>query len=70
MIVYSTHCPKCNVLLKRLDSLNKEYELVENFDEITKVAEEYGAMEAPFIIDKDIYYNFSEAMKALTEGRL
>lgn len=33
-VLYSTHCPKCNVLKEKLDAANIKYCEVDNVDEI------------------------------------
>ena len=30
--LYTTHCPRCNVLEKKLNQKNIEFELIDNFD--------------------------------------
>ena len=34
VILYSTHCPKCSVLEKKLNSANIDFELHDNMDEM------------------------------------
>ena len=70
IIVYSTQCPKCNILVKKLQAANKGFTLVEDLDMVMATAEKYGIMEAPFIETEDGVMNFSESIKALNEGRL
>ena len=70
IVVYSTHCPKCNILVKKLQAANKSFTLVEDLDVVTKVAEEHGIAEAPFVITEDGLFNFNETIKRLNEGRL
>ena len=45
IILYSTHCPKCNVLEKKLKDRNVEYEINTNVDEMI----EKGYMSLPVI---------------------
>lgn len=39
IILYSTGCPKCNVLKKKLDAAGIEYAVVTDMDEIQKACE-------------------------------
>ena len=36
IILYSTHCPKCTVLQKKLDKANVQYEICDDVDIIVK----------------------------------
>lgn len=36
IILYSTHCPKCTVLQKKLDKANIHYEICDDVDIIVK----------------------------------
>ena len=65
MIVYSTDCPRCRVLIKKLQMKNKEFELVEDEEEVMKVAAEHGIQEVPFVIDNGELLLFSEAIKRI-----
>ena len=67
--VYSTRCPKCKILIKRLEQNGIEFNVIEHLSDIYEVAERYGIKEAPFVIKDNEVYNFTEAMTAITEGR-
>lgn len=68
--VYSTNCPKCKILEKRLNSMGKEFELITNSDEVMEASEKYNIKEAPFVVADEKLYNFSEIIKALSAGEL
>lgn len=57
VIFYSTHCPKCNVLKKKLDQKNVAYEEVNDVEIMTQK----GFMQAPMLEVDDKIMNFSEA---------
>ena len=57
VIFYSTHCPKCNVLKKKLEQKNVAYEEVNDVDVMTQK----GFMQAPMLEVDDKVMNFSEA---------
>lgn len=59
MIVYSTGCPNCEILKKKLADKNVDFTLVENKDEVIKVAEMFGITNVPFMVK---VYNFSESI--------
>ena len=65
--VYSTGCPKCKVLLTKLKQKNqlpdKDFTLVEDNDEILRVAKTYNVQSAPFIVDNENVYLFADAVK-------
>lgn len=68
--VYSTNCPKCLVLEKKLRSLNKEFELINDLSEVYEASEKYQIKEAPFVVIDDKVYNFIEIFAALTKGEV
>lgn len=65
MIVYSTNCSRCKVLLKKLQMKGVEFELVEDEEEVMRVAAEYGIQEVPFVIDNGELLTFSEVIKRI-----
>ena len=61
VILYTTHCPKCSVLEKKLSSKNIEYEEVTNVDVMTQK----GFNTVPMLeVDGDIM-DFKEAFRYL-----
>ena len=62
-ILYSTHCPKCVVLEKKLEKAGIEFEVCDD----EKVMEEYGFTSLPMLqIDTNIL-DFSAAIKWVGE---
>lgn len=59
VILYSTGCPKCSVLEKKLDIANIKYEVC-NDQEIMK---EKGMISAPALEVDGVMYDFAEAIK-------
>ncbi len=60
---YTTHCPKCGVLEKKLQIANIEFETVEDVDKMT----EKGFMSAPMLeVDGEVM-DFGAAIKWLNE---
>ena len=55
--LYSTHCPKCLVLEKKLNSKNLSYDLVEDVGEMLNL----GFKQAPILKVDNKYMNFVEA---------
>lgn len=47
--LYSTGCPKCNVLKKKLDAANIPYTVVTDMDEILKACKEVGTDMVPIL---------------------
>lgn len=56
---HSTHCPKCNVLEKKLKAANIEY--IENNDVDIMLSK--GLVNAPALEVDDKIYSFSEAVE-------
>lgn len=57
--LYSTHCPKCEVLKKKLNSNGIDFEEVNDI----KIMVEMGFMTAPILEVDGKIMNFSEANK-------
>ena len=63
VVLYSTHCPKCNVLQKKLDIKHVEYETVTDVN----VMQEKGFMSAPMLEADGKIYNFKQALDWLED---
>lgn len=62
--LYTTHCPKCNVLKAKLDDKNLQYEEVTDSDVMTSL----GIDEVPVLqIDDGPLMVFSEAVKYVNQ---
>ena len=59
IILYSTHCPKCIVLEKKLKEKNIQFNIVSDEDAIIKK----GFMTIPMLEVNDNIMNFQEAMR-------
>lgn len=59
VILYSTNCPKCIVLEKKLDSAGVEYEINNNVDDILKL----GIPTVPILSVNDNLLTFNDAIK-------
>lgn len=63
--LYSTHCPKCRVIEKKLEQANIKYELIDAKDN-PKVIEELSALgvrQMPILMVDDKILGFSEIIK-------
>lgn len=57
--LFSTGCPKCNVLKQKLDTKGVQYDISSDIDKIM----ELGFMAAPILDVDGNYMEFSEAIK-------
>lgn len=57
--LYSTHCPRCNVLEKKLTQKGIEFELIDDFDVKTLIKK--GFLSAPVLVVDDNYMDFIKA---------
>lgn len=57
VVLYSTNCPKCNMLAKKLDSKGVEYSVFTNVEKMI----EMGMQEAPMLEVDGKRMNFVEA---------
>lgn len=56
--MYSTGCPKCNVLKKKLDAKELEYEICDDIEEMTKL----GIDAVPVLKIGESLLNYLEAV--------
>ena len=58
VVLYSTHCPRCNVLEKKLQQKNIQYEEVNDVE----IMMQKGYMSAPMLEVDGVNMNFKEAV--------
>lgn len=63
VVLYSTHCPKCNVLESKLNQKGINYEEIND----VKIMREKGFMSAPNLEVDGVVYDFKEAVKWIGE---
>lgn len=63
IILYSTHCPLCMVLEKKLKEKNIEYVEINDINEMSKL----GFTSVPVLKVNDEYMNFFNAKKWIEE---
>ena len=64
--LYSTGCPKCKVIKKKLELSGREFKVVEDTDEVVKFAEEHNIRELPLLeLEDGTVLNFVESNKYL-----
>ena len=62
-ILYSTGCPRCKVLKKKLDDAGVEYETVGDVEEMTRL----GFDTAPMLVVGGEVMNFTQAVKWVSD---
>ena len=66
MKLYTTHCPKCRVIERKLEAKGIEYEEVTDIDKIIEVASTIGVNSAPLLeTDDGKVLDFMEANRLL-----
>lgn len=63
IILYSTNCPKCNVLEKKLQSKNIDFEICNDVDLMLSK----GIQQAPYLEVDDNLMDFTKAVKWVNE---
>jgi len=64
--LYSTGCPKCNVLKKKLESKGVEFTLIDNPEYVLLKANELNLLTVPFLIMEDgRVLTFEQAVKEI-----
>lgn len=65
--MYSTGCPKCNVLKKKLDLSGIEYEIVTDTAAIQEIGKQNNISVLPILSVDDKIMDFKDAVKWLEE---
>lgn len=63
IVLYSTHCPKCNVLETKLNNLNVDYKVETDIE----IMQEKGFMSAPMLEVEGKIMNFRDAVRWVNE---
>ena len=63
VILFTTHCPKCNAIVKKLERAGIQYEVNEDIEEMRA----RGYTTAPMLDVDGTSYDFSQALKWLKE---
>lgn len=63
IILYTTNCPKCKVLEKKLENKNVEFEIVDDIDKVLEIADRFGIMSAPILEVNDNVMEFNKAVE-------
>lgn len=61
VILYSTHCPKCVIIEKKLKLNNISYTVIDDVDKMIKL----GMLSAPYLQIEDFLLDFGQAVKYL-----
>lgn len=61
--LYSSHCPKCNMIQNILQTKNIPYELIDNENVYIKIANENNIENMPFAEIDGVIYNTKDLQK-------
>ena len=67
IVLYSTHCPKCSVLEKKLEQKGINFTLVDDNAEVVKFAKEHKIMSAPILKVGNAVFTFTDANNWLND---
>lgn len=63
IVVYGNGCPKCNILIKKLDEKGVTYTKVDSMEEIVKIGKENNIPSMPITIWNDEVLDFKSAIE-------
>lgn len=63
--LYSTGCPKCKVILKKLQDKNVKFELIEDNQKVVDYGKEKGIYSAPILEVDNMPYEFTKAIRVI-----
>jgi glutaredoxin len=61
--LYSTHCPKCSVLEKKMTQKGMEFTLIDDEEEVVKFGKEHNMRQAPILDVGGEIMDFTMALK-------
>ena len=64
IILYTTHCPKCKILEKKLEKANIQYETCDD----ASIMNQKGFTSAPMLEVNEKTFNFKEAVDWINKG--
>lgn len=67
MTIYTTGCPKCRVLEKKLEQLGETYETVNDVQKVVEVGRREGILSAPILERDGKFYDFTHAVSLVNE---
>lgn len=65
IVVYGNGCPKCNILIKKLDEKDIIYSKVDDIDEIIKVGKENNISSMPITLWNKEVLDFKSAIEKI-----
>lgn len=66
--LYSTHCPKCRVLEMKLKQAGYQFEVIDDEEEVNKMAELYSVKSVPFTTFEGFVYDFNQTLEHLQDS--
>ena len=66
IILYSNHCPRCNILKEKLDSQHIDYFIEDNIEKLR----ELNFTHMPILCVNGKYLNFKESFNYLSGGNI
>jgi len=70
LTLYSTGCPQCRILKKKLEEKNIKFMEVNDIDVIKEKAIYHELSSVPFLVDEDLdcSFDYNESLDALKQG--
>lgn len=62
VVLYSTHCPKCNILEKKLTQKGIDFTIVDDTAEVVKFGKEHLIMSAPILKVNNAVFDYASAV--------
>ena len=69
VILYSTHCPKCNILEKKLTQKGINFTIVDDQAEVVKLGKDNKIMSAPILQVNNAVFDFSSANAWINDAK-
>jgi len=63
--LYTTKCPKCILLERKLKEKGVEFEVVDNLEEVTKMANSVGVSSVPFMVVDNKFMDYNDSMSCI-----
>lgn len=69
VVLYSTHCPKCNILEKKLTQKGIDFTIVDDNAEVVRFGKSHKIMSAPILQVNNAVFDFSSANAWINDAK-
>lgn len=70
VVLYTSHCPKCNIIEKKLTQKGINFTIVDDIDEVVKFGKAHRIMSAPILKVNGAVFDFNNANAWVNDAKI